>query len=345
VKGSYVVAGIKTKVIFEYDGDKYRFETYKTNLSDALAEQGIAVHDQDVFNISRDSLLKGGEVSVRAIKSWPVTIEDDGKIIHGRTTYEEPIKILEQNKVQVWPEDIVESELVLNPATVQGAGNMVRIRRAPVYYVLVDGKKKEVRSWEREVGTIIEKSATRLNPNDIVSPKTGERISSGSEITITRINYADISNTESIPFDTIYEGSTSLAFGKIKAIISGITGSKRNTYRITYKDGEEISRKLISSTVTQSKRDAKILRGAIIGKASFVGAGVYAPMSTAFRGYKGRYLLVTNLGNGKSVRVKVVDYGPQIQTGRIIDLSKDAFAAIANTSQGVISSVRVELLD
>ena len=54
----------------------------------------------------------------------------------------------------------------------------------------------------------------------------------------------------------------------------------------------------------------------------------------------GTILLVTNLENGKSVRVKVNDRGPFIK-GRIIDLTRASFAKIGNTDQGVIS-VKIE---
>ena len=50
----------------------------------------------------------------------------------------------------------------------------------------------------------------------------------------------------------------------------------------------------------------------------------------------GTMLLVTNLENGKSVKVKVNDRGPFIK-GRIIDLSRASFAKIGDTAKGVIS--------
>ena len=49
----------------------------------------------------------------------------------------------------------------------------------------------------------------------------------------------------------------------------------------------------------------------------------------------GSYVRVVNLANGKSVLVRINDRGPYIK-GRIIDLSKSAFSAIANTREGVI---------
>jgi rare lipoprotein A (peptidoglycan hydrolase) len=50
---------------------------------------------------------------------------------------------------------------------------------------------------------------------------------------------------------------------------------------------------------------------------------------------KGTNVTVTNLANGKSVRVRVNDRGPFID-GRIIDLNRPAFAALATPSEGVI---------
>lgn len=58
----------------------------------------------------------------------------------------------------------------------------------------------------------------------------------------------------------------------------------------------------------------------------------------------GKYVKVTNLVNGKSVVVRVNDYGPNkklVKQGRVVDLSKGAFAKIASLKQGLIK-VRVE---
>jgi rare lipoprotein A len=54
----------------------------------------------------------------------------------------------------------------------------------------------------------------------------------------------------------------------------------------------------------------------------------------------GTMLLVTNLENGKSVRVKVNDRGPFVK-GRIIDLTRAAFAKIGDTDKGVLT-VKIE---
>jgi len=51
------------------------------------------------------------------------------------------------------------------------------------------------------------------------------------------------------------------------------------------------------------------------------------------------YHTVTNVANGKSVKVYINDYGPKAYTGRAIDLSQHAFAQIANLAIGEIDVI------
>ena len=57
----------------------------------------------------------------------------------------------------------------------------------------------------------------------------------------------------------------------------------------------------------------------------------------------GTNLLVTNVTNGKSVKVKVNDTGGFRKYGRTLDLSKGAFSKIASTNQGIIK-VKIQQL-
>lgn len=60
-------------------------------------------------------------------------------------------------------------------------------------------------------------------------------------------------------------------------------------------------------------------------------------MTTASNSHKmGTKLEVTNKANGKSVIVKVNDTGGFKKYGRTLDLSRGAFAKIANINQGLV---------
>ena len=58
----------------------------------------------------------------------------------------------------------------------------------------------------------------------------------------------------------------------------------------------------------------------------------------------GTKLKVTNLENGKSVVVRVTDRGGFTKMGRVLDLSRGAFAQIANVRKGVVK-ILVEVID
>lgn len=112
---------------------------------------------------------------------------------------------------------------------------------------------------------------------------------------------------------------------------------------------------LISCSSVQMKSPPDLIGHTETGKASFY-AMKYQFRKTAsgdrFNQYSktaahkklpfGTKIKVTNTKNGKSVVVKINDRGPFVK-GRIIDLSKSAFAAIGNTDLGEID-VKIEVI-
>ena len=56
----------------------------------------------------------------------------------------------------------------------------------------------------------------------------------------------------------------------------------------------------------------------------------------------GSQVTVTNVRNGKSVVVRINDRGPFVR-GRVIDLSRSAFASIGDVSAGLLN-VRIEVI-
>ncbi len=78
----------------------------------------------------------------------------------------------------------------------------------------------------------------------------------------------------------------------------------------------------------------KTASGERFNQSAFTAAHRTLPFGTRVR--------VTNLGNHKSVVVRINDRGPYVR-GRIIDLSRAAFSRIGNTSDGVIK-VRIRVL-
>jgi len=156
----------------------------------------------------------------------------------------------------------------------------------------------------------------------------------------------------------IYEVSFSPTFGfdNKKALTITLAYDQANNYfkQVYYYDQADNLWKAIPTT---DFPDKKIVKAALsktavqvaifanpkiltIGKASWYKyKGGLFTASPDFP--KGSKLRVTNLANGKSVEVEVNDWGPERDKhpDRVVDLDKEAFAAIASTGDGIIDVI------
>ncbi len=76
-----------------------------------------------------------------------------------------------------------------------------------------------------------------------------------------------------------------------------------------------------------------------VGRGSWYALGLPEPdsLTCASRTFpRGSYLDVTDLYNGNHVTCRVNDYGPEIWTNRVIDLSRGSFRSVDNLGRGTI---------
>lgn len=99
----------------------------------------------------------------------------------------------------------------------------------------------------------------------------------------------------------------------------------------------------VPKPVVNAASKASTVSAVFSGKASWYSFSRNHGMFAAMRGYRGKKVRVT--GPKGTIIVTINDYGPQKYTGKIIDLSAEAFkAAIGPLSKGV-GSVKIEILN
>jgi hypothetical protein len=184
----------------------------------------------------------------------------------------------------------------------------------------------------------------RLGKTDLVVPSETAVLGPGMRLKIVRIRQLVQTRTESTPHETLIKYSKDLGAGQSKVVSPGRSGKAVRTYRVTYVNGTELSRDLLSEQILDEGVDEVILQGTAppgrhgyqIGQASWYDfcrkEGNYAAHLTLPFGTR---VTVTNLDNGKTVTVVINDRGPYGVPGRIIDLCDSAFAQIAPLGQGV----------
>lgn len=241
------------------------------------------------------------------------------------------VEIYQEDKTKIFPDPSL------------GIGSKIEILRANPVNVIDARDIKTYRTWTKTTGELLVEQKIDIGEQDVVKPETDTPISRDLEIAITRVGFTEMKETETIDYKTINQDDSTLERGLIKTKQNGENGIKEFTYKIRRENGEEKSRKLISTEITKEVQDKIILKGTKIisygtGTATWydwIGGMTAASNNLAY----GTMVRVVNVENGKEVTVKIVDSG--IKGGAIIDLSDEAFSQLSSLSKGKIQ-VRLE---
>lgn len=226
------------------------------------------------------------------------------------------------------------------------SGSKIEIRRAAKIKIEVDGKEIETYALGKNISEALKENKVVLTRLDKTEPRLSYPVESNSTIIVTRINVEEKIEKEKIKFKTIQKTDSKLGWREKIVTQYGEEGVVEVKYKITYKNGKEISRVVLEKNITKDPVEQIETQGTYmkLGKTNKGQGTWYAWKGGMFAASttipKGSYAKVTNTANGKSVVVQINDYGPQGK-GRIIDLDKVAFAKIASLGAGVIG-VKVE---
>jgi len=288
--------------------------------------------------------------------SRQVFLNDNGIFYNLETTQKTVEEFLTENKIALGEHDQVLPEK--NSPLVSGEN--ILIQRAVKIKIEVDGKTIENYSLAKNVREAILENKITIGRLDKAKPDFDSLPHEGIEIILTRINVEEKIIPEEIDFKTTVKTDSKMGWREKKVEQKGKKGILEVKYKITYKNGKEISREILEKNIIKEPVSEIITKGTYIklGK-THTGLGTwYKQPSHLFIGSesgegmyaanpwlpKGSYVKVTNKANGKSVIVRINDRGP-FGENRIIDLHSVAFQKIASLGAGVIDVKMEEILN
>jgi len=218
--------------------------------------------------------------------------------------------------------------------------------------VVVSGKVHDVITNAGSVGELLSAMGIDPDADDRVVPSPSAPLQVGQAIQVDLVDVRLLTTAVSVPFTVTTDYTTDVGVGKTHVLTQGEPGSIERLIEQVVVNGEVVGMRVLSSTLVTSPVTEVRLAGPAapdggsltvpgVGGRTQVGMATWydPPWSglTAAHPWlpKGTDVTVTDLDSGRSVTVVIDDRGP-FGTGRVIDLSPEAFEVLAPLGRGVL---------
>lgn len=320
---------IQKNVTLVVNGSPQAVRTMSANVGELLSVTGIALDGKDQVEPPPSTPLSDGMTVVVDTQPLTTTAASDHRDV-GVWVVEEASE---------WPANLAtaRAEAPLSAGGWVGTSPAVRAR------VVVMGKEHDVFTNAGTVGALLSAMGIHPDPDDRVLPPPRTPLHEGRLVRFVKVDVRTRRVVTPIPVDTETTYTSSLAPGEVRVTSDGDPGSLLEVYRDKVVDGVVASQTLVRRVVLDEADPATRLIGRLSPPPQGSESGVaswysFAPGDgfTAAHPWLpfGTVVTVTNLANGRSIQVVINDRGPF--GGRIIDLSEEAFSALASLGTGVV---------
>ena len=170
-------------------------------------------------------------------------ITDGSRILVYTTTATDPETILDEAGLALGADDTY---------TIQAndGSSEITVQRSQTITLNHYGKEMEVTS----LGETVEALLTRLNlpwgEDDVISAALDQETFDGMELTVSSVIQKEQVYTGTVPYETVYRDDAALPAGETVLVTEGVNGTSTCTALVTYINGEETERTLLSEKIT-----------------------------------------------------------------------------------------------
>jgi uncharacterized protein YabE (DUF348 family) len=239
-------ASMGKSVTLNVDGRVEHVTTHGDTVGEVLDDQGISLGSHDeVAPAVGQSVDDGTTIAVRYGK--PLKLDVDGDT----TTYWVTATDV-RGALQQIDRSFDRAHLsVSRGADITRDGLRISIATPKRLTFVIGGKKAEHRTVPAyTVAQALKALDVKLGKHDVVRPGLGHELQAGDKVVLDRIRIVRrYVAGESVPFTTVTRDDASMAKGSSTVLRSGHDGRRNVTYRITFRNGHLVARKVLSQQV------------------------------------------------------------------------------------------------
>ena len=185
-----------------------------------------------------------------------ITVIDGENSVTILTMKNEPEEILQQAGISVSPED----EIVQASVDADSSYSL-EVKRAFDVSVCADGATTNLTVTDGTVSDALARAGVTVGDYDVCNLSLSSELSSGMAISLDRVEYRDITTTESIPYGEERRESNKYAKGKEVIGLYGSNGERTIVTREKLVNGEVVESSVISDEVTKEPVNKIVLVG------------------------------------------------------------------------------------
>ena len=198
-------------------------------------------------------------------------IHDGGRVTVYTTYATDPAQVLDEVGLQLNPQDTYVTQ-------VSAGVSEITIRRQQQVRIVLADRVLVAATYGETVGALLDRLGIALTQEDILSEKPSSPTYDGMTITVSRGFTRQEQNTVTVPYTTEYCYDASIPEGQQVVLTAGSDGQAVQTVSVSYADGREVGRTVLSQEILVQPVNALIAIGI---KQPEVGKPLYAPARTA----------------------------------------------------------------
>lgn len=234
-------------VVTIYDDDTEKtVVTRASSIAGALTDAEIPLSSYDSINPSSDSKIDKTSQIVAIHRARPVVVVDDTRQVKIITAAQSSVDIARAAGIVMYAEDTASINLGSDVLATDGASLELQIMRAKTVHLELYGQLMTVRTRAKTVGEFLTEKGIELKDGDGISAKQSDKLIDKMTIRVWREGIQTVTTTEQINYTTKIIKDQTRKYGYREVQATGQNGQKTVIYQIEIREGQEISRSVIS---------------------------------------------------------------------------------------------------
>jgi len=245
VGGATAFTTFDHSVTLTVDGESKTVHTFGDTVADVLDSEDLEVGANDRVSPSLDSTIgDGSEISFRYGR--PIDLTLDGEQRRVWVTALSVDEALGQLGIRA------NAQLSVSRDAGIGRRGLDLTVKTPKSVTFIDGTtQRQLTTTSVTVQELLAETGTTLDADDVAEPAVTERLTDGSTVKVRRLETKQETVVSKVDYTTTEQPDDTATKGEKTVVTKGVAGEKSQVFEVSYENGAEVSRRLLSEQVTK----------------------------------------------------------------------------------------------